>query len=207
MTKRLLHARRQRRTLAKWASDDRGQGLIEFALIIPLVLVLALGVVEVGYALLDAHVVTRLAREGSNLISRDTSLGDAASAMRSMSARPVDFDNGSKLILSVVRNVPTVGASNYNKAILYQRYEYGTLSAQSALITKGAGSFGGAPEYQAANSDNDTSLQVTNLPPNLLVTTGGMIYVTEIYTKHTLITPFDRFVVKMPETLYSIAYF
>ena len=43
----------------------------------PLVLVLVLGVIEVGYALLDQHVVTKLTREGSNLISRDTSLADA----------------------------------------------------------------------------------------------------------------------------------
>ena len=34
-----------------------------------------------------------------------------------------------------------------------------------------------------------------------------MIYVTEIYTKHALITPWDRFGFKLPETLYSIAYF
>ena len=50
---------------------------------------LVLGVVEVSYALLDQHVVTKLTREGSNLISRDTSLQDAATAMRSMSSRPV----------------------------------------------------------------------------------------------------------------------
>ena len=36
---------------------------------------------------------------------------------------------------------------------------------------------------------------------------GGMLYVTEIYTRHPLITPFDRFGVQLPSTLYSIAYF
>ena len=59
---------------------------------LPLVLVIVLGVVEIGYALLDQHVVTKLTREGSNLISRDTTLQDAATAMRDMSSRPVDFD-------------------------------------------------------------------------------------------------------------------
>ena len=36
---------------------------------------------------------------------------------------------------------------------------------------------------------------------------GGMLYITEIYTRHPLITPFDHFGVTMPTTLYSIAYF
>ena len=34
----------------------------------------AIGFVEVAYALLDNHAVTRLTREGSNLISRNTIL-------------------------------------------------------------------------------------------------------------------------------------
>ena len=41
-----------------------------------------LGVVETSYGLLDQHVVTKLTREGSNLISRDTSLQDAAAVWR-----------------------------------------------------------------------------------------------------------------------------
>jgi len=184
-----------------------GQSLVEFALVLPLILLLVLGVVEVGYALLDAHVVTKLTREGSNLISRDTTLQDAASAMRSMSSRPVNFSNGSsKLIFSVIKRGATTGTSNFNKDILYQRYEIGSLSAQSALATRGTGSFGVGPEYQAANADTDTNLQLTNLPANMMVA-GGMVYVTEIYTRHVLITPLDRFGVTVPQLLYSIAYF
>jgi hypothetical protein len=110
------------------------------------------------------------------------------------------------MIFSVVKMGATSGTSNFNKEVLYQRYQYGTLSAQSTLITKGAGGFGGAPDYQAANSDTDTNLQITNLPANL-VGTGGLIYVTEVYTKHTLITPLDRLGIAVPTTLYSIAYF
>jgi hypothetical protein len=176
-------------------------------MMLPLVAVLVLGVVELSWALLDQHVVTKLSREGSNLISRSTSLQDAALAMRTMSTRPVDFSGStSTLIFSVVLRVATTGASNYNRDILYQRYQYGGLAASSALTTAGSGSFGGGPNYQATNPDNDTSLQITNLPVSLNVT-GGMLYITEIYTTHTLITPFNRFGISVPSTLYSIAYF
>jgi Flp pilus assembly protein TadG len=186
----------------------QGQALVEFAFIIPLLVVLALGVVEVSYALLDQHVVTKLSREGSNLISRNTSLQDAATAMKSMSSRPLDFSDGSRLIFSVLKKGATTGTTNYDKIILYQRYEYGTLSGvKSALSTKGSGAFRGAPEYEAINSDTDASLQLTNVPANLTMVRGGMLYVTEIYTKHPVITPLDRFGITVPSTLYSIAYF
>jgi hypothetical protein len=194
--------------LSQRSTSSSGQSLVEFAIVLPLLLVLVLAVIETGYALLDAHIVTKLTREGSNMISRDTSLNDAVTAMRSMSSRPVNFDDGSStLILSVIRLVATTGAINYNKPVLYQRYKYGSFAASSVLTTVGAGSFGGAPDYKAANSDNDSSLQVTNLPANLLVVPGDMIYVTEIYSRHTLITPVDRLGITLPRTLYAIAYF
>jgi TadE-like protein len=185
-----------------------GQSIVEFSIILPLVLVLVLGVVEFSWELLDLHVVTKLTREGSNLISRDTGLQAAGTALANMSTRPVDFSNGSKMIFSVIKTGVTTGTSNFNKQILYQRYEYGSLTsaqAPGALKISGSGSFP-PPDYQAVNADGNTGLQLTNLPPSL-VGTGGMIYVTEIYTKHVLITPWDRFGFKLPETLYSIAYF
>lgn len=189
-------------------SDSRGQSIVEFALVLPFLVVLVLGLCELGYALLDSHIVTKLTRESSNLISRDSTLQDAATAMASMSSRPVNFGNGSsKIIFSVIRKVDTVGAANYGKPVLYQRYVYGSYSGTSALTTAGSGSFGGAPNYQAANSDTDTRLQVTNLPNPSAMPLGALTYVTEIYTRHTLITPLDRFGVTVPTSLYSIAYF
>jgi Flp pilus assembly pilin Flp len=187
--------------------DNRGQSVIEMAMILPLLVVIVLGVVEVSYALLDQHVVTKLTREGSNLISRDTSLADALTALKSMSGRPVNFNSNSKVIFSVVRRGATTGTNNYEKDVLYQRYEYGAIAGTSAISTRGAGSYGTGPEHEAANADGDANIQVTNLPAGLVLTTGGTLYITEIFTTHELITPFDKFGVNVPKTLYSIAYF
>jgi len=188
-------------------AGEQGQGLIEFAMLLPMLIVIVLGVVEIGYALVDQHVVTKITREGSNLISRDISLQDAGAAIKNMQTRPVDFNTGSRLIFSVVKKVATIGAPNFDKVILYQRYEFGALSAASVLKTKGPASFGGAPNYEAANSDTNTNLQITNLPGNIIVASGGMAYVTELYTTHSLITPLDRLGVSVPNKLYSVAYF
>jgi hypothetical protein len=192
--------------LFRQARCSRGQSLVEFALILPIIMLVVLGIVEVSYALLDQHVVTKLAREGSNLISRDTPLEQAAAAVATMSSRPVNFNSHSKLIFSVIKTGGTSNTSNFNQPVLYARYEYGTLGARSYLNTRGTGSYSGAGHI-APNSDTNTNLQVTNLPPNVGTTTGGMIYITEIYTTHTLLTPLQRFGVRIPSTLYSIAYF
>jgi hypothetical protein len=189
-------------------SSASGQSIVEFALVVPFLVVLVLGIAELGYALLDSHIVTKMTRESSNLISRDASIQDAVTAMVGMSSRPVNFTNGSsKIIFSVVMKVATPSVPNSSKPILYQRYVYGTYAGTSALTTAGTGSYGGAPDYQAANADTDTRLQVTNLPNAATMPVGGYMYITEIYTRHTLITPLDRFGITVPQTLYSIAYF
>jgi Flp pilus assembly protein TadG len=189
-------------------TSSSGQSLVEFAIILPFVLVIALGVVEMGWALLDSLVVTSLSREGSNLISRDTSLQDAGTALTSMTSPPVDFANGSSVIFSVVRMGATTGSANFNALILYQRRQFGTFSgAATSQVNSAGGSFGGAPNYSAVNPDNDTSLQVTGLPANLIVVPGGTIYITEIFTSHNWITPLSNFGIMAPQQLYSIAYF
>jgi hypothetical protein len=185
---------------------DRGQSMIEFAVVLPILLVVVLGLVEVSWALYDQHVVTKMTREGSNLISRDVSLQDAANALKNMSARPVNLPSNSKVIFSVIMNPATTGTTNYGQPILYQRYEYGSIAGTSHLSTSG-GSFGGAPDYTATNPNGDAGLRVTNLPASVSIPIGGMVYVTEIYSNHPLITPFNNFGVTVPSTLYSIAYF
>lgn len=196
--------------LKQQLSNHRGQSLIEFALIMPLILLLALGVIEVGYALLDQHVVTKLSREGSNLISRDVPIIDAVTALRTMSTRPVDFTaaNQSRIIFTVLRRGTTVGTPNYNQVIAYQRYAYGGLTGvQSVLRTVGSGAYNGSPDFEAVNADTDTRIQLQSLPGNLTIALNGSLYVTEIFTNHALITPLSGFGVTVPSTLYSIAYF
>jgi Flp pilus assembly protein TadG len=198
-----LHVPLRRRSQAA-----SGQSLIEFALVLPLVMLVALGVIETSWALLDDHVVTKLSREGSNLISRDTSIQDATTAIRQMASRPVNFDDGSStVIFSVIKRGAITGTANYNKPFLYQRYVYGSYPGTSQFTTAGSGSFGGAPDYMANNPNTDASLQITNAAATLVPTPGQLVYITEVFSRHALLTPLDRFGITMPTTLNSIAFF
>lgn len=188
-------------------SDSRGQSLAEFAIAIPIVLMIILGLIECSWALLDQQAVSRITREGSNLISRDATLQDAVTAMKSMQTGPINFDSNAKIIFTVVKRGATVGTANYDKLFVYQRREYGSLAGVSKLSTAGAAAFGPAPDYLAANSDTNANLQVTGAPNSLVAVTGGMVYVCEVYATHELLTPVNRFGLTFPTKLYSIAYF
>jgi Flp pilus assembly protein TadG len=181
--------------------------MVEMAIVLPIVLMVSLAVVEVSYAVLHQHVISRITREGANLISRDVTLLDTSNAIKKMTTTPVDFTNGSELVLSVLKKGAIVGTANYNKVVLYQRYSIGTLGSSSTLTTAGNGVFGPAPDFRAANSDTDANLQITNLPANVDLSTGGLLYVAEVFTNHAPLTPLDKFGVTVPPTLRSIAFF
>jgi Flp pilus assembly protein TadG len=188
-------------------SSARGQTLVEMAVALPIILMVSLGVVDVSYALLHQHVISRITREGANLISRDVTLLDASNALKSMSTTPVDFTDGSQLILSVLKKGSTVGTANYDHVVLYQRYSIGTLGAASTLQTAGSVTFGPSPDFKVANSDTDTNLRITTLPATVDLTRGGLLFVAEVFTAHAPLTPLDKFGVTVPPTLHSIAYF
>ena len=54
--------------------DTRGQAVAEFALVLPLLLFLFLGMVEIGNALSVSYTLSKLSREAANIASRGTSL-------------------------------------------------------------------------------------------------------------------------------------
>ncbi len=183
-----------------------GQTLVEFALMLPLFLLIILGVIEMSFALYNQNLLIKLSREGANLISRDTSLQDAATAMSSIATSPVDFSSArSRLIFSVIRQ--GTRGSNAGRPILYQRLAIGSLSAGSALATQGAGTFGGPPNYVAINPDDDANLRITNLPANVVLQSNGLIFLAEVYNSYTPISPFQNIAFRMPDRLYASAYF
>lgn len=56
-----------KRKLVSLARDTRGQSVIEFALVLPLILVLVFGITEFGRAWMAVNVLTSAAREGCRL--------------------------------------------------------------------------------------------------------------------------------------------
>jgi Flp pilus assembly protein TadG len=190
-------------TLTNRLRSSRGQSIVEFAVCLPLLLLLSLGVVETSNALMSQHVITKVAREGSNMISRETRMQDAATALTNMSSNPAGFNTTTKVIFSVLMRSQT--GSNNGYLVLYQRYTFGAGGLPGSKLN-GSGTFNAANDYTANNPNNDTGLRVTNAP-NVATVPGGMIYVTEVYTTYNTLTPVRNLGVPIPSQLYSIAYF
>ena len=186
---------------------DGGQTLAELGIIMPVLLVLIFGVLEVGWALFQSNVIRGYVRESSNLISRNRSFQEAENAITSSSdsGGPVRIGAGeadSRMILSVV--TLGSGGTNNNRVIILQRHQIGNLNATSVLGTPPQGAYGGAPDYVAKNPTNDSSIRVGGALPNgYVLDVGQSLYVTEIFTRRGSIVNFAI----LPDTLYASAFF
>jgi Flp pilus assembly protein TadG len=58
--------------------DERGQELVELVMILPILLLMILGIMEMGHAYNVTHALTGLSREGANLAARGTTLPQVA---------------------------------------------------------------------------------------------------------------------------------
>ena len=73
-----------RTKVARFPSGDRGAAAVEFALVLPLLLVLIFGMIDFGRAYNQQITLTQLAREGARLVS----LGTTDYKARLVSAAP-----------------------------------------------------------------------------------------------------------------------
>jgi len=182
---------------------SRGQALAEFGIVLSLLMVLALGIFQVCYLIYQQYGAMNCAREGANLILRQSSLDIAESAIRAAQADP-RFDADTRLLLSVVQLGS--GGPNAGKPIITQRHAAGMPTGASLLGDPPSSSYGPGPTYTANDPGHDTSLQAKSpLPNGLQVNAGQSVYVAEIWVKRRDIMPLAG--VRLPDTLYSIAYF
>src|SRR5881296_120494 len=116
---------------------SRGQTLAEFGVTLPLLMAVLLGIFQVSYLIYQQYVALNLAREGANLILRQSTFDDAAAAMAQADPQ---FDANTRLILSVVELGPP-GGPNAGKAIITHRHAWGMPVGASVLGDPLSGSY------------------------------------------------------------------
>jgi Flp pilus assembly protein TadG len=162
------------------SARSRGQALVEFAAVVMLMVVLAFGMIDFGRAIYQKQVMTNLTREGSNLASRSTSLGDAATAVI-QGAAPLDMNANGRVIVTAISNDGRV-------CRITEQVSVGGISASSRMGQK---------------SNSPVTCPSASIPqPNQTA------YVTEVFYSYQPLTPVgDLLKVVMPSTLYDVAYF
>jgi hypothetical protein len=88
-----------------------GNSLIEFALSLPVLMILVFGVVDYGRALQFSNVLVSMSREAANLSARTTALPEYIIGSLSLTAQPLDIgSDGMIYITSIVGRADAHGA-------------------------------------------------------------------------------------------------
>lgn len=106
------HSRGPLRTLRRLVRSESGQGLAEFALALPIILTILLGMVEYANAYDQVHGLAGLSREGANIAARGTALSEVMDVVMT-NGRTLNVDsNGGAVISRIVirEGVPAVEA-------------------------------------------------------------------------------------------------
>ena len=175
---------------SKLIADDSGQAAAEFAVVVPLILILICASVDFGRALNDVQIMADLTRQGSNLASRGTPLNESAAAVVSGESGLDLVHFGDVIITSVTNENGSYKVSGQDSSTT----DGLTVLSSTSKIGTGVGATATLPA--AAQS---------SIPQN-----GQTLFVTEIFYTFTSITPIQTLtnsVISLPTTLYDSAYF
>lgn len=116
--------------------DDRAQALVEFALVLPIFLLLVTGLLDVARAVWQENTLAYAAREGTRYAIVHGSAGVPIVGPISTTVNPTAFNTGN--IVTVVRNT-AVGVAGVNVTVNYpdggnQRMNRVTVDAEAAFV-------------------------------------------------------------------------
>lgn len=154
---------------------DRGQGLVELTLVLPVLLTLTFGVLELGTLLDVSHSITGLTREGANMASRGASL-DSVLYVTALNGSTIGLQAGGGVIVSEIE----------------------IQGAVPVVIDQVA-----TPEYTLMSRLGTLGTPATALAGQGL-TTGKTYFVVEVFAPYRPFTPLDGLVrAVVPDTLYD----
>lgn len=167
---------------------QRGASFVELALILPLLVIMVFGIIDLGRLIQTRLIVTNVSREGGSLASRDISTGSGLITILQSSASPLDMAQYGKIWVtnikagvSAARPDPTIDP-DYNPRLQ---------SAGLAIPSSVVGNPGATPTGW---------ITTTPLYPRLQFDTGNntadlsQITVVEIFYFYTPITPLPNFI-------------
>ncbi len=168
------------RSAARLLGDERGQELVEFAVLLPVLLLLLLGIVEFGNSYDVLHTMTSVSREGANIAAR---------------GEPLDG------VLDVVMvNGGDIGLSENGGAVVTRV----TVVAGAPMVTEQAATTG----YAEESLIGEVGLPASGFD-DLVLSNGESYHVVEIFYSYELITPLRNLItaVSPPDVFYQRAIF
>lgn len=168
--------------MKRFFRNQDGAAITEFAIALPLLVLMLLGSVDIARLVLAHHKMLRLASQTGDLVAQsdDITEGEIANIFSAVEyvAYPFDFEESGQVILTSITESEGVARINWQR-----------LGGGSLAVTSKFGSLPGQP---------------ATLPEDLLLNPNSTLIVSEVYFAHE---PILSGGVVEPFTIYHRAYF
>ncbi|HTS18677.1 MAG TPA: TadE/TadG family type IV pilus assembly protein [Verrucomicrobiae bacterium] len=172
---------------------ESGQALVEFALVMLILILLAYSLMDFCVAVYEKQLLTNLSREGANLSARGvgtSQLDIMSNALFAvwMESSPLNLSNshsGRLILTSAAYTTDSRGHGNY---VVTHQLQSGSLTASSLV---------------APNGTNG----LINVPTNL-VAAGHSLYIAEVFYSNSVPAPIKKLIpINITNRFYDVAFF
>jgi hypothetical protein len=178
--------RRQVRTLFSGTlRNRRGASLLELALLLPILVVLLFGIIDLGRLIHARLVITNVSREGASLACRDINSGANLISLLQTSATPFNLQGQGQIFITNIGAARVAPAPPHANPWIISRDQGGSLSVSSSIV--GAVN-GNLQSGLSQTMMNHLTLGAGNTPPHI---TG--VTVVEVFYRYMPITPLPNF--------------
>lgn len=179
------HARRSRRFVAGFIRDKRGVAAVEFAFIVPLMLTLTFGTIEVSSGVAIDRKVTLVARTLSDLVSQGTKVSNT------------DIQNFFKMGSAIMTPYPVTSATLTQKV--------SAISIDASRVARIAWSYTGTVNGNTVtvSAGYATNTVITTIPPGLVVANTQLIWSEATYTYTPIVGYVVRSTVPLSDQCYT----
>jgi hypothetical protein len=160
-------------------NGKRGTALIEFALILPILIILVLATVDFGRLIQARLIISNVSREGGSIAARQTTVDTSLITVLKESGKPLDLIGGDgKIIITRVKAGLSAAAPNPTITTQNGRGTLGRISTVGAV---------GASPTLAASIYNHLVFNSANATADI-----SEVTVVEVFYKYRPVTPFPR---------------
>lgn len=165
-------------------AEQRGVAVGELAIILPLLLVVLLGIIDLGRLVTGYQTLNDMSREAANLVSRGSSVDAAIAALTTSTTGPVDVINDGAIIISTLSRRSDSDPTPW----VVDQYRHGSIPSSASRV----GSLNGP-----ARVPNVSELEA-----------GVTVMAVEVVHGFVPLFPIDAFGLDLyPEVIYEAAFF
>jgi Flp pilus assembly protein TadG len=164
----------------KWRGREKGIATLEFALILPILVIMVFGVIDLGGLIHARLIITNVSREGGSLASRDIKAGSDLLTMLMSSGTPLDLNTSGRIYISKISEGVSADAPN---PVISTQINQGNLAVNSAIRT--------SQPYLGLTADLFNHLVFK--PANQTADISG-VTVVEVFYIYRPITPLPNFI-------------